>query len=586
MANSSPSFAVLDPDTYKQNLITYLKSQTIFKDYDFTGSTMNVLLDILAQNTYQNAFYMNMMFSESFLDTAQLKNSVISRVKEMQYLPRSMKSSEAILNLQIQTSNTNSLELPAGLRFSGLNSNSSYQFMTNENSIYFSSNGYFNIPSLTVYDGFYTTETFVVDYTNENQSFDLSNPNIDTDSLTVYLTENGNTYTLSLQSDLFGIDSNSYIYFIQASTDDKYTIVFGDGVTGHRPLNNSVIQATYRMCAGPDADGVTTFTLSDNLGAINNTTINSLTINVVSPSSGGGASEDINSIKFNAINSSKAQNRAVVASDYKQLIKENFQNVSDVNVYGGTATSTSVDYGRVFISVINTAGEPISLSQKADVVNFISQRNTVGISPVMVDPSDMLLDVSTLLHVDISNTSLTIPEYQSIVSNGIINFNTTNLNKFDTTLRFSKLTDMIDSLDQYILSNETTVTMKIQIEATLNTPYSCTMNFYNAITSGSVFTPNFLSSGISYYITDTVSGVATDGTLYLVNYTSPSIYSKIGNVNYDTGVVSTSAITVNDYLNSPGVVFYATSKSKDIYGQNNTILQIDPTTISVQVVNL
>lgn len=583
-ANSSISFAVLDPDSYKASLITYLTSQSIFKDYDFSGSNLNVILDLLAHNTYQNAFYMNMVFSELFLDTAQLRDSVVSRVKEMQYLPGSMTSSEATVSLQIQANDISSLEIPQGLRFAGVNSNSSYNFITAENSVYLSSNGYFNIPSLIIHDGFYTNDTFVVDYQNESQTFNLSNPNIDISSISVSLFESGITYNLNQATNLFGLDPNSYVYFVQPAFNDQYGIIFGDGISGHKPLNNSVIQVTYRVCAGPAADGVLTFLLMDDLATINNTNISSITITTIAPSAGGGLQESIDSIKFNATMSGMTQDRAIVPSDYRQLVLQNFSYVKDVNVFGGTASATSVDYGKVFLSILNTAGNIVSLAQKQDILTFISARNPQGITPETIDPDDIYLDVTTKVHVNITRATMTVPQYNALITNGITGFNNSNLEKFNTTFRFSKLTDMIDNLDQYILSNETTVVMKKNVEVPLNTNYNCSVNFMNAFNSGSVHSSQFISNGITYYMSDTINGVV-DGNLYLIQNDTPSVYSVIGTTNYASGIISTKAIYVNNYLDSPGVVFYATSTSMDIYGLNNNIIQIDPNTITVQIVN-
>jgi hypothetical protein len=583
-SNSSVSFAVLDPDAYKASLVTYLKSQTIFKDYDFTGSNINVILDILAHNTYQNAFYMNMTFSEMFLDTAQLRNSVISRVKEMQYIPGSRTSSHAIVDIEVQA-NTTTLEIPNGLRFTGSNENSSYSFITNENSIYISANGYFHVPNLSIYDGFYTTDTFVVDYQNETQTFVLSNPSVDISSISVSLTENGNLYNLSKATNLFGLDNNSYIYFLQASFNDKYEIIFGDGISGHQPLNNSVVQITYRVCAGIPADGVLTFTMSDDLATINNTAISSLTITTVQPSTGGGDVETIPSIKYNATMSVMTQDRAIVPSDYKQLILQNFSYTRDVHVYGGTVTSTSVDYGKVFMSIINKSGNIISQSQKQDIITFISERNPQGITPEVIDPDNIYLDITSTVHVDIPNTLLTVPQYNAMITNGIINYNSSNLEMFDTAFRFSKLSDTIDSLDKFILSNETTVVMKKNIEVPLNTNYNCSVNFMNPFNKGTVSSSKFISNGITYYMSDMLYDGTITGNLYLINFYTPSLYTTIGSLDYKNGIINTKSVYVNNYLNSPGIVFYATSTSKDIYGYNNNIIQIDITTIGINIVN-
>jgi len=302
MANSALVLTSLDFDTLKSQLKTFLQSQSQFKDYDYEGSNMNVLLDVLSYNTYLNSFYLNMMASETFLDTAQLYSSVVSHAKELNYTPRSARSAKATVSCNfITTGISNTFSIPKGTQFSGQNANGSYTFVTDRTQTITSTNNVFSITSLDIYEGSYINETMIVDNTIENQKFVLSNKNIDTSSIVVTVSEdNGSNVNDFLQSDtLYNLNSESQIYFLQSTLDGYYEIVFGDGVFGRVPQNNALILVTYRVCNGSDGNGVTTFFLNKDLGAYNggNSTAK---ITPVVTSADGSPIETIESIRFRA----------------------------------------------------------------------------------------------------------------------------------------------------------------------------------------------------------------------------------------------------------------------------------------------
>jgi hypothetical protein len=366
MANNSISLVNLDFDTLKANLKTYLKSQSQFSDYDFDGSNMSVLLDILTYNTHLNAFYTNMAISEAFLDSAQLRNSVISRAKELNYVPRSTKSSEAEINIQFPQSNLSVFSIPAGSKFTGKSGNGTFTFTTDRAHVLYPTGGMFSA-NISIYEGIYVSDAFVIDSSVEGQRFIMTNDNIDTDSLTVLVSENNgltNTDFIAAEN-LYGLGANSSVYFLQATEDTKYEVIFGDGVFGRRPLNSAVIYTTYRTCSGSDADGTTNFTLDDNLGPINGlgSFINP-TITVINSGSGGSNAESIDSIRYSAPRHFQTQNRAVTTSDFKNLVLNNFADVKAVNVFGGELVTESVQYGKVFVTPVTFSGAPLSSIQK------------------------------------------------------------------------------------------------------------------------------------------------------------------------------------------------------------------------------
>ena len=353
MANNSISLVNLDFDTLKSTLKTYLKNQSQFADYDFDGSNMSVLLDILTYNTHLNAFYTNMAVSEMFLDSAQLRNSVISKSKELNYVPRSAKSSKATINISFPQSNLSIFQIPFGTRFTGKSSNGTYSFTTNQSYILYPSANTFT-SAIDIYDGNYTTDVFVVDTSVENQRFIMSNDNVDVDSLTITVTQDGGqTNTLYTQAtNLYGLTSTSNVYFIQATEDTKYELIFGDGNFGYYPLNGSVIYSNYRISSGGASDGSTNFTIDDNLGPINGIGTIASSISVTSVAASGAPAEGIESIRFNAPRHYQTQDRAVTANDFKNIILMNYRDVKAVNVYGGETITNTVEYGKVYIAAV------------------------------------------------------------------------------------------------------------------------------------------------------------------------------------------------------------------------------------------
>lgn len=293
MANSSISLTSLDFDALKTNLKTYLKSQTVFKDYDFEGANMNVLLDVLSYNTYINSFYLNMVASELFLDSAQIRDSVVSHAKSINYIPDSMKSAKGLVNISFTANGiSDTFEIPKGTQFSGKNANGSFVFTTDRNLISTSTTNVFNFANVELYEGTYISESFVVDYNKENQKYILTNSSIDTDSIVVTVLENNaaDTNIFMRADNLYDLNDKSNAFFLQASTNNRYEIVFGDGVFGRYPLNNAVVNVSYRITRGTAGSGVSNFFLDKDLGAYNGGTA-SFTITTVSPSSDGAEAE-------------------------------------------------------------------------------------------------------------------------------------------------------------------------------------------------------------------------------------------------------------------------------------------------------
>ena len=257
MANSALTLSSLDFDSLKQNFKNYLTSNSIFKDYNFNGSNINVLLDVMSYNSYLNSFYLNMVASEMFLDSAQKYDSVVSHAKELNYIPRSIKSSQASLNFTVSTTGISGLlTIPKGTIFSGVNSNGTFSFITDQEQTYSSSNTTYTVTGLNVFEGTLITDSFIIDYTNEFQNFILTNDNIDIDSLIITVNENNVNTNFTRVTTLFDLNSTSNVFFLQVAQNGRYEIVFGDGLFGRIPDNLSTISASYRVTTGATKEGL------------------------------------------------------------------------------------------------------------------------------------------------------------------------------------------------------------------------------------------------------------------------------------------------------------------------------------------
>jgi hypothetical protein len=593
MSNSSLNLTSLDFDTLKQEFKQYLQSQPNFKDYNYDGSNMNVLLDVMSYNTFLNAFYLNMVGSEMFLDTAQKLDSVVSHAKELNYLPRSKRAAKAVVTFDISMIGGSSpLVIPKGCLFSGRNSNNGFVFTTNSERLFLSTNNYYIVDSLEIYEGSYVQDTFVVDYSYENQHLILSNQDIDTTDIEIIVSENnGQSNSIySYAENLYGLNSNSEIYFLQSTTGGRYEIVFGDDIFGKKPQNGAVIIAEYRVCSGSDANGVENFNIDQDLGTYNQG-ISSYNINIDINEIGrtvllnkepaksiyGANSEGIESIRYNAPKHFQTQGRCITDNDYKTTIIQNFPEVEYVNVYGGGVTNNAVEYGIVYVSPSTYSGTILTESRKKDVENYVNSLSAVGIRSKIIDPDYLYVKLNSKIHVDFKTTKSTPTLIISKASIAVKNYNVNNLQNFNTALRMSKLEQKINESDQGIVSNETTALIFKTFSVPLNTPYAIYCDLNNSIEKGSVFSDTFISLGANYVFTDYISDVDNGtGNIYLYEKNPNLIvqkYSKIGTVDYDNGIIKLGQVQY--FSTDGGIKLFATPSNQDIYCKENNIIEID-----------
>ena len=587
MSNTSINLAGLDFEIIKNNLIDYLKkSDTPFKDVNFEGSNISHLIDVLSYNTYLNAFYLNMVASEMFLDTAQLRESVVSHAKELNYVPRSFTSASALINFTITPSSPiDSVIIPRGTTFSSKLGSNTYTFSTNQNYVFNNnSNNQIEVVDLEIFEGTLTSDAFVYDASNTTQRFVLSNPTIDTNSLTLRVVENNgaNIEIYTRASSFIGLTSTSKIYFLQAAENSQYEIVFGDGVIGRKPLSGSVIIAEYRICNGELPNGTSVF---DNDGPIQGqATISTIFTSKVA--SGGSINESIENIKFNAPRYYQNQERAITTLDYENLVRSNFPEVQAISAFGGEEADPP-QYGKVFIAldVQDADGIPETLSGK--ISTFIKARSPLSIEPVIVQPDFLYVRVVSDVDFNINITSLTESDIETFVKNTISNYNITELSNFKKTIRYSTLVKNIDDSHASIISNSTKLepykvftptsknvsqTFSLNYGFPLSEVYKSSNDDYRVFgqTLHNVTSSKFILDNKEVFIEDDGFGI-----IYLVSLINqiPTRLLDIGTVDYTAGVVRIVELAVQNYTGE-GVEVFVIPKNLDILSTQNTIINI------------
>lgn len=603
MANNSISLVSLDFDTLKAQLKTYLKSQAQFSDYDFDGSNMSVLLDIMTYNTHMNAFYLNMVASEMFVDSAQLRNSILSIAKSLNYTPRSTKSSRAVLNLRFAQSGLQKFSIPQNTRFIAKNSRGTYQFLTAESSVLFPSGGFFYANNLSVYEGSLVTESFVTNYAQEGQRFILTNETIDTDSITVnVLEDNGQTNTgFTKATTLYGLNGNNTVFFVQATEDTRYEIVFGDGVIGRKPKDGSVISCSYRNTAGTDGNECSTFLLADNLGSINGfgSAITPV-ITTVNASFGGGPAETIEEIRYRAPRHYQAQERAITTNDYVTLVTREYQYIKNVYVYGGEQRIGVPLFGKIFIVPITFTGELISQTEKNEIQNYLKERAAVGLDPIVIDPDFLYVGVNCEVKFDAAVTTLSAADIETKVKDVINQYSEDKLTNFNTEFKTSRFEAAIDAADPSISSNDTSIVFRKLFRAAPFVRTFPVAAFKNRIVPGTVTSSEFILNNRRHQYTDfnpndntfRVQQIGNEAVVtnlsnivYLKDVQDPSAisYTPAGTVDYIDGTLALNEITISSFGDLDGINFFAKPFFEDVSSKNNDVILIDPDNIVVTV---
>jgi len=573
-ANSAINVTSLNFDNIKESMKTYIASKPEFTDYNFEGSTISMLLDLLAYNTYQNAFYTSMVGNEMFLDSALLRDSVVSRAKMLNYVPRSARGASTTLTVEITpTGAPDSVTVAKDSEFSATIDGEAYKFVTPQAYSFSSTDNYSG--TITITEGRPVTHRFTVN-TNSPVRYILPNENVDTTSITVDVqtsSSDASSVRYNLASDITEVQANSAVYFLQEVEDSQYEITFGDDVIGQAPVDGNIVIANYRICNGTDGNGISSFTSPSTLGGSS-----TFTTLVDAATSGGANNETIESIKFNAPKNYETQNRAVLAEDYKRLILRDNGDVQSISVWGGEENNPPI-YGKVYISIKPTNGNTISSQRKTEITTELKKYNVLSIDPEFVDATFLYIRPTVEVRYDSKTTTLTGPQVQTKVLNAITNFESTKLGTFDNkTFRYSQFVKAIDAADSSIVSNLTTIQIEKRFVPSLTNSTTYNVSFSNALHNPhaghryAISSSAFTYRGNTSYFDDDGSG---NLRIYYITGSNTRVYTNetAGVVNYRTGLVTINSFLPSAFVGSSLSIF-ADSADDDVNAIRNQILLI------------
>ena len=589
----------LDFESIKTQFKNYLKSQTQFKDYNFEGSNMSVFLDVLAYNTYQNNFYTNMAVNEMFLDSAVLKNSVMSHAKELNYLPRSRRSARALVTITIvdMTIVGQTVTIPAYSDFTTTYQGASYNFVNDKTYVARKTGvGTFVAENVEIFEGqmlssFEREGYFIGD--DGILRVILTNENADTDSIEVFVdaeaTEDANQFIR--KDDLFGVGPLDRVFYVEPYYDGRYTVYFGNNVFGLQPQAFEDIRVRYRITSGVESNGAFSFELGAQLPT------STITVETISKAAGGGDRETLENIRYFAPKSLQIQERAITTSDYEILLKQNFPEIDSVAAYGGE-TLEPPQFGRVAISVYLGEGrEGLSSVLSSAYIKFLKEKSPLGIEPVFI-PSEFIYGcVQANVYFNPKITKKSSGQIETEVRTAISTYNTTYLDNFDTTLRLSKLSSDIDASNISILSNELNVCPYVVYSPALNISSSPSFKFYSKLVKPypfkdsngfkdykpSVTSGTFGFNSVSSYLQDDGLG---NMQIVTADSANPQIVKPVaGNVNYETGEINLVDFKVTGFAGS-GINIMVTTANDDISAPAGRIFLILDTDVTVNMVEV
>jgi hypothetical protein len=588
-ANNVVLVSNTDFDEIKSSLKGFLSSRPELLDYNFESSVINLLLDVLSYNTYHNTFYLNMVANEAFLDSAQLRNSVVSRGKMLGYTPRSAQGASASLMLTMQpTDQPQQIIIPKNVVFTSIIDNITYKFVTPQSYKIEPTDAGVYTKEIEIYEGDVLTHRYVVN-TNNPLRYVIPNSNIDTRSLSVKVqTSDGDstTETYVLATDITQLDGNSRVFFLEEGIDEKYEISFGDGVIGKQLLDNNIVILEYRVCNGAVTNGAANFVGPSGIAGYDN-----FTFTVLSNAAGGSERENIDSIKFNAPKNFETQGRVVNAKDFERVIKNEFGYVKSVSAWGGEENIPPI-YGKVYISVNPFSGAVLSRYQKNDIALYLEKFSVMAMDTEFVDPSYIYVVPDINVSYDSASTTLSASNIQDLVSTAIINYEINNLGTFEKKkFKFSEFMGVIDDAHPSIDSNLTTIKMKKRFIPNLSTNTTYKVNFNNPIKrpvsaghtshAGSHFisSTSFVVNNKTCYFDDDGEGVLR---IYYISTGNVVTYldSNAGTINYETGLITITSLLPTSYAGS-GLEIYAIPTTNNITSIRNQIILISNVSLTI-----
>lgn len=587
-------FTNLDFDQIKTSIKDYLRANSTFTDFDFEGSNFSVLIDTLAYNTYITAFNSNMIVNESFLDSATLRENVVSLARNVGYVPRSRSAAKATVSFNIASSSTSAqIVLKAGLVCVGAVDNTSYTFSVPEDITRNNVNGSASFDNIDVYQGIYLTKEFVVD-NSTNQRFILNNPNIDTNTIVVKV----GTREYKQVDNIFTVDSNSEIYLLQEIADEKYEILFGDGIIGKKIETGTTVKVSYITTDGEDGNGPSLFSYSGTTTDSNDilvTPSGTVSVSTVNRAEGGSSIESIDSIKYFAPRVYSSQYRAVTARDYEAIIQKIYPNTESVSVVGGEELDPP-QFGKVLLSIKPKNGISISDFTKTEILNDLKQYAVSGINQEIIDLKLLYVELDSDVFYNSSRVS-NVQDLNARVVSALDKYSqSVDLNKFGGRFKYSKALQVIDNVDTAITSNITRVKMRRNINCILNTfaQYEiCFGNqFHKEIGSYNIKSTGFKIAGEAdtVYFVDVSSEDSDIGILSIVKPTlDPNTYEivkkSIGTVDYKKGEILINTINIVSTSLDEGIIeIQAYPESNDVIGLKDLYLVFDVSKSTINMV--
>ena len=581
----------LEFNEIKAQIKEYLRSQSQFSDYDFEGSSLSVLLDTLAYNTYYTAVNANLAVNEGFLETAVLRENVVKLARMLGYTPKSARSATCTVDISIQTvfPYPTTVTMAAGLvlNFTGLdNNNFVFSIPTDTSQSVDSLTGIATFSNTVLFEGLFLTDTFVKD-TSQRQRFILTNDKVDTTSMIVEVTSGTITEKYLQATDITKIDSTSKVFFLEESEYQIPEILFGDGVIGKALTNGDVVTVRYTTSSGNGANGLKVFenigTYRDNAG---NSISSGITITAVSFPDGGSEPETTESIKFGAPKFYSAFGRAVSTQDYEAIIPQIYPNVSSIACYGGEEAEPP-EFGKVFLAIKPKNADKLSLSEKNSVLKKLREYSVAAIQPTIIDPSILYVDMVSFVYYNPNNTRRTPAEIKNLVITTLTALNSSGeFNKFGGKFKYSKAQNIIDDSERSITSNITRIMMRKNITVDLNQRVNYKICYGNRVNQQTSTDPAIISSGFkivgddinTYYLNDDGAGTLR---LYYVKGTGEFEYidGLWGSVDYDMG-----EIVINDLIIQSTVVANNTLQIKAV-PKSNDLVSLRETYITLGIDN-
>jgi len=586
----------LDFQGIKLNLKSFLQAQDQFRDYNFEGSGLSVLLDILAYNTYYNSFYLNMVLNEAFLSTSQKRSSVVNAAKSLNYVPRSTTSARIIGTLTVTpTGSPASILIPSYTAFSGSLDGITFNFLTTEAVNIIANSGEYIAENVELVEGTFVRNTFIVNVNDPDQRFQLLNLNADTSTLIVKVlnsTSDTTTRTFVPPNNFIELNSSSQVYFLEEGSSGLFEIKFGDDIFGVALQNGNVVVLEYLVSKGILANDVESISYASSIAGVS-------TISFVpdDPSGGGLEKETISQIKFTAPKAYEAQNRAVTTEDYKALLLQ--QSIVDsVSVWGGEDNDPP-EYGKVFIAIKPSVGSVLSATEKTNLIrSIINPKKILTVRTEIVDPEYIYILITSTVKYDSDKTTLSPGSIIDIVTDVIKNYNDSDIDEFSKYFRYSKLLRLIDLSERSILNSDLTVKMRIETQVQLNTEQRLEIKFSNAINSSTNGRPSTHPYGAGNQITSnefTYNGFENcfleenNGIMriyQIVRSEKVGVLSNAGTLNYSTGTVILSNFAPSAFTDGTSTLkLTAIPQDKDILPLRNQIIQIRDEDISVSLVD-